>query len=87
MSLAKEIKEEEEPRENLCNPHLFIPEPNGLRTILTLKQKDLRAYKLWSRAICVESKNLITQGTFAIADSETDDNNTNNAGIKSKTHF
>ena len=70
VSLAKEINEEEEPWENYGDPNLFIPEPKGLCTILKLKQKDPTAFKLWSRAIRAEIKNLITQGTFVIENPE-----------------
>ena len=73
VSLAKEIKEEEEPWENFGYPNLFIPEPKGLHTILKFKQKDPVVFKLWSRAIQAELKNLITQGTFAIVNSEKED--------------
>ena len=46
VSLANEVKEEEEPWENDGDPNLFIPETKGLHTILKLKEKDSLSFKL-----------------------------------------
>ena len=70
VSLTKEINEDEEPCENYGYPNLFIREPKGLCNILKLKQKDPTVFKLWSRTIRAELKNLISRGTFAIESPE-----------------
>ena len=73
VSLVREIKEEEEPWKNFGDLNLFIPEPKGLRITFKLRQKDPIVFKFWSSAICAELKDLITQGTFGIVNSEKED--------------
>ena len=57
VTLAKEIKEEEIPWTHYGDPTLFIPTPQGLKTVLKLKKNDLIAYEIWVRVICSELKN------------------------------
>ena len=54
----------------ICN---IYPESKGLKNIMRLETRYPLAFKLWSRAIRGEPRNLITPSAFSIEDAKSDD--------------
>ena len=73
VSLAKTVQDKKIPWATYGDPNMFIPKPKGIRAVLRMQHTDPTAFKLWTRAIKAEIKNLISQGTFKL-EKASDDN-------------
>ena len=73
VNTVKEMTDEDIPWSSYGDHTSFLPEPKGLKNVLKLESRDPLAFKLWSRAIRAEIRNLISQGTFSIKDISRDD--------------
>ena len=73
LNTVTEMNEENIPWDTYGDHTQYLPEPKGLQNVMRLEKCDPLAFKLWSRAIKDELRNLITQSTFSIEDSTNDD--------------
>ena len=73
INTASEIKEENTPWSTYGDHTQYLPEPKGLKNMMRLETLCLLSFKLWSRAIRGELRNLITRSTFLIEDAKPDD--------------
>ena len=72
-NLVTSINGEKIPWSTYGDPSMFVPEPKGIKAVLSLKHTNPPAYKLWSCTIRAEIKNQITIGTFKQEDTKKED--------------
>ena len=64
VNLVFKLKEESENWSIFGDPTLYVPEPKGIKAVMRWKDRDPKAFCLWSKAIKAEVKNLIEKNTF-----------------------
>ena len=73
LNTITEMNEENVPWSSYSDHMQYLPEPKGLQNVMCLEKYNLLAFKLWSQAIKDAIRNLITQSTFSIEDSTSND--------------